>query len=83
MIPHFDPGVPDRMAVGGYNVQPEPVGPPDSGVIEPRGYYNIETFHLDGTIPDGTYTIAGRHIEKRIWLEHVRKGRGSDVPLRP
>jgi len=41
----------------------------DGDVIEPRGYSNIETFHLDGTIPVWTYAIAGRLIEKRIWLE--------------
>ena len=28
MMPHSRPGVPERMAWGGYKVQPEPVGPP-------------------------------------------------------
>ena len=28
MMPYSDPGVPERMACGGYRVQPAPVGPP-------------------------------------------------------
>ena len=28
MIPQVAPGVPSRMACGGYKVQPAPVGPP-------------------------------------------------------
>ena len=28
MMPHRAPGVPARMACGGYSVQPAPVGPP-------------------------------------------------------
>jgi hypothetical protein len=28
MMPQSCPGVPERMACGGYKVQPEPVGPP-------------------------------------------------------
>src|SRR5438309_1622123 len=28
MMPQSRPGVPERMAWGGYKVQPEPVGPP-------------------------------------------------------
>ena len=28
MMPHSCPGVPERMAWGGYRVQPAPVGPP-------------------------------------------------------
>ncbi len=28
MMPHSWPGVPARMACGGYSVQPAPVGPP-------------------------------------------------------
>ena len=28
MMPQLDPGVPARMAWGGYRVQPAPVGPP-------------------------------------------------------
>ena len=28
MMPHSWPGVPGRMACGGYSVQPAPVGPP-------------------------------------------------------
>ena len=28
MIPQFAPGVPSRIACGGYSVQPAPVGPP-------------------------------------------------------
>jgi hypothetical protein len=27
-MPQFAPGVPERMAWGGYSVQPAPVGPP-------------------------------------------------------
>ena len=27
-MPHCCPGVPERMAWGGYSVQPAPVGPP-------------------------------------------------------
>jgi predicted glycogen debranching enzyme len=41
-----------------------------SGVIQPQGFLNIESFHLDGTVPVWTYTIGDASIEKRVWMRH-------------
>ncbi|MEG3438065.1 amylo-alpha-1,6-glucosidase [Pannus brasiliensis CCIBt3594] len=40
----------------------------DPLVIEPRGYIQIESFHLEGTIPVWRYTCADALLEKRIWM---------------
>jgi hypothetical protein len=57
------------------------------GVIEPNGYRDLEMFHLDGTVPVWTYAIAGRYIEKRIWLEQgsniVHIAFNGDAPHEP
>jgi predicted glycogen debranching enzyme len=37
--------------------------------IEPQGYINIESFHLEGTIPVWTFTCGDALLEKRIWME--------------
>ncbi len=40
-----------------------------SGVIEPRGYRQIERFHLEGTVPVWTFALADALLEKRIWMQ--------------
>jgi predicted glycogen debranching enzyme len=40
-----------------------------SGVIEPRGHLNMESFHLDGRMPVWRYSLDGLLIEARIWME--------------
>jgi len=40
------------------------------GVIDPRGYREIERFRLEGTSPIWTYAVADALLEKRIWMEH-------------
>lgn len=40
------------------------------GVVEPDGYKNIETFHLEGTIPVWTFAISDALLEKRIWMHY-------------
>ena len=35
-MPHSVPGVPGRMACGGYSVQPAPVGPPGTKKLASR-----------------------------------------------
>jgi 4-alpha-glucanotransferase len=40
------------------------------GAIDPRDLCNIESFHLDGTVPVWRYVVAGTTIEQRIWLEY-------------
>ena len=37
--------------------------------IEPQGYINIESFHLEGTIPVWTFTCGDALLEKRLWME--------------
>ncbi|MCZ8247722.1 amylo-alpha-1,6-glucosidase [Microcystis sp. LE19-195.1E] len=37
--------------------------------IEPQGYINIESFHLEGTIPVWTFICGDALLEKRIWME--------------
>lgn len=39
------------------------------GAIEPQGYINIESFHLEGTIPVWTFACGDALLEKRLWME--------------
>jgi len=40
------------------------------GVVDPRGYLHLESFHLDGRMPVWRYGIGGTEVEMRVWLEH-------------
>jgi predicted glycogen debranching enzyme len=40
-----------------------------SGVVEPAGFHQLESFRLDGTSPVWTYACADALIDKRIWME--------------
>ena len=37
--------------------------------IAPRGYLNIESFHLEGTTPVWNFAFADGLLEKRIWMQ--------------
>jgi predicted glycogen debranching enzyme len=39
------------------------------GEIAPQGYLNIESFHLEGTIPVWNFAFADGLLEKRIWMK--------------
>ena len=39
------------------------------GSVSPRGYYDIERFHLEGTTPVWTYAVGDALLEKRVWME--------------
>jgi predicted glycogen debranching enzyme len=39
------------------------------GTVFPRGYQQLEGVELDGMLPVFRWTVAGRTIEKRIWME--------------
>ena len=39
-----------------------------SGAVDPKGFFNIEHFRLEGTIPVWTYAIADALLEKRVWM---------------
>jgi predicted glycogen debranching enzyme len=39
------------------------------GTVAPHGYFHIESFHLEGTIPVWTYACGDALIEKRIWMQ--------------
>src|SRR5262249_10667707 len=39
-----------------------------SGAVEPKGYLNLESFHLDGMSPVWRFAIADALLEKRIWM---------------
>ncbi len=39
------------------------------GTVEPDGYKYLERFHLEGTIPVWTFSIANALLEKRIWMQ--------------
>ena len=41
-----------------------------SGAVEPKGYLNIESFRLEGTIPVWRFALADALLEKRIWMRH-------------
>jgi len=40
-----------------------------SGDVSPKGYLNIESFHLEGTKPVWRYALADALLEKRVWME--------------
>jgi predicted glycogen debranching enzyme len=39
-----------------------------SGFISPRGYLQIESFHLEGSKPVWRYALADALVEKRVWM---------------
>jgi predicted glycogen debranching enzyme len=40
------------------------------GTVFPQGYRQLDGVELDGMLPLFRWTVAGRTIEKRIWMEH-------------
>jgi 4-alpha-glucanotransferase len=40
------------------------------GAVEPAGFLNIETFHLDGRIPVWRFACGTLRVEQRVWMEH-------------
>ncbi|HEY2645952.1 MAG TPA: glycogen debranching enzyme N-terminal domain-containing protein, partial [Candidatus Acidoferrales bacterium] len=40
-----------------------------SGVVEPKGYLNIESFRLEGTTPVWSFAFGGALLEKRVWMQ--------------
>src|SRR5262249_44235846 len=40
-----------------------------SGAIAPEGYRDVESFHLDGTVPVWRFAIGDCRLEQRIWME--------------
>jgi predicted glycogen debranching enzyme len=40
-----------------------------SGDVSPKGYLNIEGFHLEGTKPVWRYALADALLEKRVWMK--------------
>ena len=38
------------------------------GAVDPKGYLNLEDFHLEGTRPVWTYALADALLEKRVWM---------------
>jgi predicted glycogen debranching enzyme len=41
-----------------------------SGAVEPKGYFDIESFHLEGTTPVWRIAFGDALLEKRIWMRH-------------
>ena len=63
------------------------------GVVDPKGFLNIESFRLDGMMPVWTYAVADALLEKRVWMRHgqnttyveytmVRGSSGVDLDLK-
>jgi predicted glycogen debranching enzyme len=40
-----------------------------SGDVSPKGYLNMESFHLEGTKPVWRYALADALLEKRVWMK--------------
>ena len=40
-----------------------------SGFISPKGYLQIESFHLEGSKPVWRYALEDALLEKRIWMK--------------
>jgi predicted glycogen debranching enzyme len=41
-----------------------------NGTVDPKGFLNIESFRLEGTIPVWTFALADALLEKRVWMKH-------------
>jgi predicted glycogen debranching enzyme len=41
-----------------------------SGVADPQGFCNIESFHLEGMKPVWNYALSDALLEKRVWMRH-------------
>src|SRR5271166_4889644 len=41
----------------------------NGGVLDPKGFLNVESFRLEGTQPVWTYALADALLEKRIWMK--------------
>jgi predicted glycogen debranching enzyme len=41
-----------------------------SGAVEPQGYRNIESFHLENTVPVWRFALGDALLEKRVWMCH-------------
>jgi predicted glycogen debranching enzyme len=39
-----------------------------SGAVDPKGFLVLENFHLEGTKPVWTYSLADALLEKRVWM---------------
>jgi predicted glycogen debranching enzyme len=39
------------------------------GAIDPKGFLNLESFHLEGVTPVWTYALADALLEKRVWMQ--------------
>ncbi|TVP63406.1 MAG: glycogen debranching protein [Leptolyngbya sp. LCM1.Bin17] len=39
------------------------------GSLQPLGYYHLESFRLEGTIPIWVYALGDARLEKRLWME--------------
>lgn len=39
------------------------------GAVDPQGYVNIESFHLDGRMPVWRFALGDRTLEMRVWME--------------
>jgi predicted glycogen debranching enzyme len=40
-----------------------------SGFVSPRGYLQLESFHLEGSKPVWRYALADALLEKRVWMK--------------
>jgi predicted glycogen debranching enzyme len=40
-----------------------------SGAVTPKGFHNIERFHLEGNIPVWTFALADAQLEKRVFMQ--------------
>jgi len=40
------------------------------GAIDPRGYLNLESFRLEGTLPVWRFALADALLERRLWMPH-------------
>ena len=40
------------------------------GTVYPEGFAHLDAVELDGMLPVFRWTVEGRTIEKRIWMEH-------------
>lgn len=40
------------------------------GAVDPRGFLNIESFHLEGGRPVWSFALADALLEKRVWMRH-------------
>ena len=80
MMPQFAPGVPARMACGGYSVQPAPVGPPGHEEARHQEQHGEQVDPVAHHVDVREHHVAGAHHQRdQVVAETSQEQRGEQV----